>query len=182
MSLCVTGLLVRCTLYIVGYANCIQNGSHDCCGSTKALGLKVKPASWVRAAQSNQSEGRSNTKGGYQLAHPELHRGALTSSSFISESQLGGFIHAPLCGLAPGRLGFPARDYTGKCLKPPGPDLAKGGISLCLVLWRGTCPGWLPPVNGDPSSTQIMTQHYGVWSQTVSQLESSGTMPTSTSS
>jgi hypothetical protein len=69
-----------------------------------------------------------------------------------------------------------------KRLKPLGPDLAEGGISPCLVLWRGTCPGWLPPVNGDPSSTQIMTQHYGVWSQIVSQLESSGTMPTSTSS
>jgi hypothetical protein len=66
-------------------------------------------------------------------------------------------------------------------LKPPCPDLTGGDISPCLVLWRGTCPGWLSPVNGDPVSTQILTRHCGTQSQTVSQLENSGSTPISKS-
>jgi hypothetical protein len=50
-------------------------------------------------------------------------------------------------------------------MKPPDSDLM-GGICPCLVQWRGTCPGWLSPSNGDLGSTQILTQHYGVQSQT----------------
>jgi hypothetical protein len=42
-------------------------------GSAKAQGLKAKPARRVRAAQSNQSDGRSVTKGGHQLVHLVLH-------------------------------------------------------------------------------------------------------------
>jgi hypothetical protein len=37
-------------------------------GSAKAQGSKVKPASHVRAAQSNQSEGQSDIKDSQQLA------------------------------------------------------------------------------------------------------------------
>jgi hypothetical protein len=50
-----------------------------------------------------------------------------TSSSFVSQSQPGGFLHTPLCGLAPSRSGFPTRDYLGKRLKPLGPDLIRVG-------------------------------------------------------
>jgi hypothetical protein len=67
-------------------------------------------------------------------------------------------------------------------LKPPGLNLVGGGISPCLVLWRGTCPGWLSPANGDSGSTQILTRHCGAQSQTISQLESSGIIPTIKSS
>jgi hypothetical protein len=56
-------------------------------------------------------------RGGQHLAHPEHHRGYLTSSSFVSESRSGGFLHAPPCGLAPCHLGFPTRDYLGKTLE-----------------------------------------------------------------
>jgi hypothetical protein len=69
--------------------------------SAKAQGLKAKPTNWVRAVLSNQSEGQSATKGGQELAHPEPHQGDPASSSFVSESRLRGFLHAPLCGLAP---------------------------------------------------------------------------------
>jgi hypothetical protein len=65
-------------------------------------------------------------------------------------------------------------------LKPTGQDLpggGGGGISSCLVLWRGTCPCWLSPMNGDPGSTQTLTRHCGAKSQTVSQLVKSGTTP-----
>jgi hypothetical protein len=53
------------------------------------------------------------------------------------------------------------------------------GISPCLVLWRGACPGWLSPSNCDPGSTHILIWYYGAQSHTNSHLESSGTMPTS---
>jgi hypothetical protein len=65
-------------------------------------------------------------------------------------------------------------------VKPPNPDLIRG-ISPCLILWRGTCPGWLSPSNGDPGCTQILTWHYDAQSQTVSQLVSSRTTPSSKS-
>jgi hypothetical protein len=55
------------------------------------------------------------------------------------------------------------------------------GIGPCLVVWRGTCPDWLSPANGDPGSTQILTQHCGAQSQSISQLESSAITPTSKS-
>jgi hypothetical protein len=35
---------------------------------------------------------------------------------------------------------------------------------------------WLSPLNGDLGSTKILTRHYSAQSQTVNQLESSGTM------
>jgi hypothetical protein len=56
-----------------------------------------------------------------------------------------------------------------------------GGIGPCLVLWRGTCPGWHSPIKGDLGSTQILTQHCGAQSQTVSQIECSRTTLTSKS-
>jgi hypothetical protein len=74
---------------------------------------------------------------------------------------------------------FPLGITQERRLKPPGLDLTGGGgIGPYLVLWRRTCLGWLSPVNGDPGSTQILTRHCGAQSQTVSQLESSGTTPT----
>jgi hypothetical protein len=111
--------------------------------------------------------------------HLGPHRWDLTSSSFVSESRPGGFLHAPSCGLASSRPGFPARDYPGKTLETTwyGFD-PREGFSPCLVLWRGTCPSWLSPMNSGPSSTQILTQHYSVQSETISQLETSGTTST----
>jgi hypothetical protein len=92
----------------------------------------------------------------------------------MSESRPVGFLHAPPCGLAPSHSGFPARDYPGKMLETTW----FRALAPCLVLCRGTCPGRLSPRNSDPGSTQILTQHCGAQSQTVSQLESSGTTPT----
>jgi hypothetical protein len=40
MSLHVIRLLIRCALYIMGYDNHIQNGSHDCHGVCQSLGFK----------------------------------------------------------------------------------------------------------------------------------------------
>jgi hypothetical protein len=69
---------------------------------------------------------------------------------------------------------------TREChMKPSGPNLYLGVvISLCLVLWRGTCPCWLSPTHGDPDCTQILTRHCGALSQTVSQLMNTRIAPT----
>jgi hypothetical protein len=104
----------------------------------------------------------------------------LTSSSFISESQPGDLLHAPSSGLALSRPGFPARDYPGKMLETTWFRFDREGgrgIDPCVVLWRGTCPGRLSPTNSDLGSIQILTRHCGTKSQTIIQLEGSGTMP-----
>jgi hypothetical protein len=97
-------------------------------GSGKAQGSKAKLAKRLRA---DQSEGRSDTKGGQQLAHPVPHRRDPTFSSFISGSRSAGFLHAPPCGLAPSHPGFPTRDYPGK---------------TCETTWYGFDLGALAPV------------------------------------
>jgi hypothetical protein len=100
----------------------------------------------------------------------EPHREDPTSTSLVSGSQSGGFLHTPPCGLASSHQGFLDRDYPRKSLETTwlGFDRGEGGISPCLVLWTRICPSWLSLVNSDPASTQILTQHYGTKSQTVS--------------
>jgi hypothetical protein len=44
-----------------GYGSHIPNGPHDCRGAYKTQGSKVKPARWVKVAQSKQSQGQSDT-------------------------------------------------------------------------------------------------------------------------
>jgi hypothetical protein len=67
-------LLAHHTSYdSTGYRNHIPNGPHDCQGACEAQGSKAKPASQVRAVQSNQSKGRSDTKGGQHIAHSGPH-------------------------------------------------------------------------------------------------------------
>jgi hypothetical protein len=102
--------------------------------------------------------------------------GDLVSSSFVPESQLGGFLHAPLCVLAPSHPGFPARDYAAKMLETTRFGFNQGGISPYWILWSIACPGWLSLLNYDPGSTQILTRHYSAQSQTVRHLMNLGTM------
>jgi hypothetical protein len=112
--------------------------------------------------------------------HSGPYRGDLKSSSFVSESRLGGFLHAHPCELAPRRPCFPARNYSRNTLETTWSrfDLeGGGGISLCLILWRGACPSWLSLPNGDSGSTQILTQDCGAKSQTISQLTNLGPRP-----
>jgi hypothetical protein len=153
----------------MGYSNHIQNGSHDCHGPTTAWGLNAEPANWVNDTPSEQSEGRSDIKGGKQLVHPGPHRGDPACSNFSSESWPGGFLHAPPCGVASSCLGLPTRDYSGMSLETTWPGFGSR-INPYLVLWRGTCPRRLSAMNGDPGSTQILTWHCGVMPQTVRPL------------
>jgi hypothetical protein len=69
-----------------------------------------------------------------------------------------------LTGKRLGSLSFPVRDYPGKMIETTWSGFDWGGMGLSLVLWRGTCPGWLSRANGDPGSTHILTRHYGAQS------------------
>jgi hypothetical protein len=54
------------------------------------------------------------------------HRGDPASSSFVFESRLGGFLHAPLCALASSCPGSPDRDYSGTTHETMWPGLHRG--------------------------------------------------------
>jgi hypothetical protein len=71
-------------------------------------------------------------------------------------------------------------NYPGKMLETTwyGFD-QEGGISPYLILWRGACPSWLSPLNGDLGSAHILTRHFGAKSHTISQFTNSGITPTS---
>jgi hypothetical protein len=58
--------------------------------------------------------------------HPGPHGGDPTPSSFVSKSRLGGFLHAPLCGLASSGPGSPNRDYSRMSLETTWPRFAQG--------------------------------------------------------
>jgi hypothetical protein len=126
--------------------------------SAKAQGSKAKPTSRVRVTQSNQSEARSDTKGGQQLVHPEPHQGDPTSSSFVSVSRPRGFLQAPLCGLAPSRLGFLARDNLRKMLETTWSRFDGGGhwpLSGPMerhFTWLALTHEWRPGIHSDPNS------------------------------
>jgi hypothetical protein len=65
-------------------------------------------------------------------------------------------------------------------VKPLGTDLTRGGALASVWLFGeavALTSSHLP--NSDPDSTQILTRHNDVQSQTVSQFKSSGTTPTS---
>jgi hypothetical protein len=129
-----------------------------------------------QSRQSNQSEGRSDTRDGQQLTLSGAHQGDLTPSSFVSGSRSGGFLHTHSCGLAPSRPYFLARDYLRKTLETTWPrfDWGGEGIGPYLILWRGACPGWLSPPNGETSSTQILTRHYDAKSRLLASSRTRG--------
>jgi hypothetical protein len=134
-------------------------------GSAETQGSKAKP---TKLGQSRRVT---------RVRDEETQR---VSSSFVSKSRPGGFLHSPSCWLASSYLcfllGLPRKTCETTWLR-----FDQGGISPCLILWRGICHDWLSPPNNDPGSTQIPTQHCGAQSHTVSQLASSGTTLTSKS-
>jgi hypothetical protein len=70
MTICIICLIKRCALYVVGYINCIQNRPHDYRGLYQSSGFEGKTHQWVKAAQSNQSEGRCDTKDAQHFGKP----------------------------------------------------------------------------------------------------------------
>jgi hypothetical protein len=117
MSLHVTQLLVRRTLYIAGYGNRIQNGPHDCCGVYESSGFKGKTHQSGQSCPEQPERGTKQHNGWPAAGASYAPSRDPTSSSFISESRPGDFLHAPLCGLALSHSGFLARDYLEKTLE-----------------------------------------------------------------
>jgi hypothetical protein len=87
---------MRRALYVMGYSNYIQNRSHDCRGLCQSSGFEGKTHRWVKAAQSNQSEGRCDTKDAQHFGEPGAPSRGPDILNFVSESRLGGLLHAPL--------------------------------------------------------------------------------------
>jgi hypothetical protein len=108
------------------------------------------------------------------------HQGDLASSSFVSESRSGGFLHVPSYGLSSSRLGSLDRDYPRTTCETSRPEFVPG-VGGSAPIWsyeEGLCPCWLSPAYADPGSTQILIWHRSAKSQTVIQLMNVGTTPT----
>jgi hypothetical protein len=82
-------------------------------GPANAQGSKVKPASLLRAAQSKQSEGQSDTRVASSWHFLGPNCGDMVPSIFVSKSRSGDFLHA--------------RDYSGKMLETTCPGFDRGG-------------------------------------------------------
>jgi hypothetical protein len=64
--------------------------------SDKAQGLDAKPVDRLEPPRATRARDEVTQRMANILAHPVPHRGVSASSSFVSESRLGGFLHAPL--------------------------------------------------------------------------------------
>jgi hypothetical protein len=96
------------------------------------------------------------------------HRGDLAPSSFVSESQLGGFRHALHVGWHLAIWVFPIGITQESHVKPPSQDLPKGA-ALAPIWSYGEVLALVGPHpwTGDPGSTQILTRQCGAQSQTM---------------
>jgi hypothetical protein len=161
------------------------NSSYDACSTSRYMAIISKTPSWLLRGRSRVSS-RNPLVGSEPLRATKV-RDEVTQRVVIEGTQYPQASYLSLdreVSLTSLRVGwylvirvFSIGITRERRLKPPGLDLM-GGISLCLILWRGVYPGWLAPVNGDTCSTQILTRHYGAKSQTVSQLVNLGTVPT----
>jgi hypothetical protein len=132
-------------------------------GSAKAQGLKAKPTESSQSRPEQPERGTKRHKGWPVVgASSALSRGPNILKLRILVPT-GMFPSCPFmwAGIEP--YGFSTRITRERCVKPPGPNLIQGGGGncSCLILWRGTCLGWLSPPNGDSCSTQILTRHCG---------------------
>jgi hypothetical protein len=112
--------------------------------SAKAQGSKVKPVKGSEPTRATRARDKATQRMTNILAHLVPHQGDPTSSSFVSECRLGGFLHSPLwAGIYPS--GSFEQITQERSVKPPGLDLTggggTGGISPYLIPWLGTCPG-----------------------------------------
>jgi hypothetical protein len=65
-------------------------------GSAKAQGSKAKLVDRSEPPRATRARDEATQRMANILVHPAPHRGDLASSSFVSESRLGVFLHAPL--------------------------------------------------------------------------------------
>jgi hypothetical protein len=145
---------MRHALYITGYDNHIQNEIH--CGVCQSSGSKGKthqvgsepPRAWDKMTQRVASI--------WCIWCPSRGPDILNLRIGIPT---GRFPSRPSCGLASscsgfslGLLGKDAWNHLSQIWSGGG-----GGVAPCLILQRGTCPGWFSPLNGNIGSTQFLT-------------------------
>jgi hypothetical protein len=65
-------------------------------GSSKAQGLKAKTINGSEPPRPTRARNEATQKMTNILVHPVPHRGDPASLNVVSESKLGGFLHAPL--------------------------------------------------------------------------------------
>jgi hypothetical protein len=95
---------------------------------------------WSAPPRANRVRDKETQRMANSWCYPGPHQGGPTSSSFISESWLGGFLHTPPCGLASSHPGSLDRDYPGTKHETTWPRFIPRVIYPCLVLWRGIYP------------------------------------------
>jgi hypothetical protein len=133
----------------------------------------------VRSAppRANIARDKATERVANSWCYPGPCRGDLTSSSFVSESRLRGFLHALSCELASSHPGSHDREYSGTTRETTWHRFTPWGhLPLSGPIERHVCPCWLTPAHSD--STQILTQHHDAQSQTISQFSNVETTPT----
>jgi hypothetical protein len=73
-----------------------QMGLMIAVGTPKAQDSKAKPVYGSKPPRATRVKEEETQRMANILAHPVPHRGDPTSSSFVSDSILGGFLHAPM--------------------------------------------------------------------------------------
>jgi hypothetical protein len=148
----------------MGYGHRSQNESHDCCGPAKAYGSKAKPTVGLEPPRATRvrDEEKQRVANSWCTWCP-VEGTQHPQASYLSPSREVSFM--PLCvGWHLAVHGFSLGITWQSRLKPPDPNLIGLGNSPCLLKWRGTCPSWLSPMNGDPRATRILTRHCGAMS------------------
>jgi hypothetical protein len=126
-------------------------------GSAKAQGPKAKP---TKSGQSHLEHGTKWHKGCLAFGASDAPSRGPDILNLRIGIPTGRFPSRPSCGLASscsgfslGLLGKDAWNHLSQIWSGGG----GGGVALCLILQRGTCPGWFSPLNGNIGSTQFLT-------------------------
>jgi hypothetical protein len=118
---------------------------------------RQNPPARSASPKANRARDKATPRVANSWCFSRPHRGDLTSSSFVSESRLGGFRHVmspPPSGLASSCLSSPNRDYSGMMRETTRPGFPPGGhLPLSGPMEGYICPCWLSPTNGDLGST-----------------------------
>jgi hypothetical protein len=110
--------------------NISKTGPMIVVGLSKLRVLRQNPSVGSALPKANRVGDKATQRMASSWRYLGPHRGDPASSSFVSESWPGGFIHTPPCGLASSHPGSPDRDYLGMKHETTWPGFAPGGSTL----------------------------------------------------